>query len=226
MTLPTSGPISIGAINSEFGLGNSIGTYRGVRWFKDDNSRGYFDGASGNMAPTDMSEFYGTRSSIPVSPSGPTAQSNGSTYTIPFYNKLTIVITGAQAGGKGPNGWNGEGNYPTPGSDGNAGGGSSFGSFSVSGGSPNSGAGDVRTIIYDANSNTTSNNGSVTSGCPLRGATFAISVGSGGTGGRGGYNRVYRDFYYPFDYLDGWYNEDNANFGSTGANGSVTVKVE
>lgn len=226
MTLPTSGPISLGAINSEFALGNNIGAYRGVRWYKDDNTRGYFDGGSGNMAPTDFSEFYGKRKTIPVSPSGPTALSNGAYYTIPFYNKLTFVITGGQAGGQGPNGWNGEGNYPTPGSNGNGGGTSSFGSYSASGGSPNSGAGSTRTIIYDANNNTTSDNGSVTSGCPLKDASFLVTVGSGGSGGRGGYNRVYRDFPYPFDYLDGWYNEDNANFGSTGASGSVTVKVE
>ncbi len=227
MTLPTSGTLSMSAINSEFALGNNLGAYRGVRWYKDDNSRGFFDNSStGNFPPIDFAEFYGTRSSIPVSPSGPTAQSNGSYFTFPFYNKITVVITGGQAGSIGPNGYNGEGNYPTPGSNGNSGNPSYFGSDGASGGSPNSGTGSVRTIIFDANNNTTSNNGSVTSGCPLKGASLQSVIGSGGTGGRGGYNRLYRDYPHPYDYLDGWYNEDNGSYGSTGSSGSVTITVE
>ena len=198
MTLPTSGPISIGAINSEFGRGNDLGTYRGVRWYKDDNSRGYFDGASGNFAPTDMSEFYGTRPSIPVSPVSNQSQANGSTYTVPFYNTITVVVTGGAGGQAGFYGVNGcSGNTPTPSGGGGAGGTSSFGSYvSSSGGSGGGGsggggsAGQTKTIIFDANANTVTINGVIQSGVypPLKNTSIACTVGAGGAGGGGGTN--------------------------------------
>jgi hypothetical protein len=229
MTLPTSGSLSLAQIKAEFSAINSniLSAYRGARWYKDDNTRGYFPSGASTTAIS-MSLFYGTRSSITVTPSGPTSISSGS-YTVPFYNKITFVIKGGDGGQKGPNGWNGEGNYPTPGSDG--GGGNSsylYGYVTAGGGGGNGGTGSTATVVFDADAQTVTINGSVQSSItpPTRNSIITYGIGSGGSGGRGGYNRVYRDFPYPYDYLDGWYNEDNGNYGANGASGYVTVKVE
>jgi hypothetical protein len=62
MTLPAAGnPISISQINSEFGLGNSLSSYRGVTWYTDAGGSGTFD--STNL---DMSEFYSKRATPAV----------------------------------------------------------------------------------------------------------------------------------------------------------------
>lgn len=239
MTLPTSGPISISNLNAEFGLGNSLSAYRGVRWYKDDNSRGFFDGASGNFAPTDMSEFYGTRPSIPVSPVSNQAQANGSTYTVPFYNTITVVVVGGTGGQAGTYGINGcTNNTPTPSGNGSTGGSSSFGSYVTSsggaGGGGNGGAGAAgvsRTLVFDANANTVSINGVVQSGVtpPLRNTTISVTVGAGGNGGGGGANAVLvqtGDSGFP-NYTPTYtcYPAGNAGSGSNGASGSVTLSL-
>lgn len=239
MTLPTSGPISIGAINSEFGLGNSIGTYRGVRWFKDDNSRGYFDGASGNMAPTDMSEFYGTRPSIPVSPVSNQSQTNGSTYTVPFYNTITVVVTGGAGGQAGAWGINGcASNTPTPSGGGGTGGASSFGSYvSCSGGAGGGGnagggaAGQSKTIVFDANANTVKIDGVIQNGIypPLKNTTITCTVGSGGSGGGGGTNfalfQTGNTGFPNYTPIYTCYPIGNASNGANGAAGSVVLSL-
>lgn len=227
MTIKTSGQLSMAEINAEFGLGTNLYAYRGVKWYRDDNTRGFFEGASGNNPPIDFYEFYGKRKTIPVTPTGDVAYSNGQWFSVPFYNKITIVIVGGQAGAKGPNGYDGEGRYPTSGSDGNSGNPSYFYGYKADGGSPNSGVGATTTIVFNAEANNITVNGSVVSGAPpFCGISIICQVGSGGAGGRGGYNRPYRDFPYPFDYLDGWYTEENGSFGAQGSSGSCTIRVE
>lgn len=229
MTLPSSGSISLSAIKSEFSAinSNNLADYRGVKWFKDDNTRGYFPSGT-PTTPISMSSFFATRNSVPVTPSGPTSVTSGS-YTFQFYNKVTFVIKGGNGGSQGPNGWNGEGNYPTAGSPGGAGGSSYLNGYvTASGGGGNGGTGSTATVVFNADTNTVTINGVVQSSmtAPVKNTVVTYGIGGGGGGGRGGYNRVYRDFPYPYDYLDGWYNEDNGNFGANGAAGYVTVQVE
>lgn len=56
MTLPSSGPLSIGQINGEFSRGNDLGAYRGVQWFTDAGGSGYFTNT--NLG---IDQFYGKR---------------------------------------------------------------------------------------------------------------------------------------------------------------------
>lgn len=61
MTLPSSGPISLSDINTEFGLGNSLGSYIGQTWYTDGGGTGTFG------SPLSFSDFYGKRSTSPFS---------------------------------------------------------------------------------------------------------------------------------------------------------------
>ncbi len=61
MTLPSSGPLSMSAINAEFGRGNNLNSYRGTVWYTDAGASGTF--SSGAIS---FNEFYGKR---PTSPS-------------------------------------------------------------------------------------------------------------------------------------------------------------
>lgn len=181
MTLPTSGTLSMSAINSEFSLGNNLAAYRGVRWYKDDNTRGYFDNsATGNNPPIDISEFYGTRKTIPVTPSDITYTST-QYITIPYYNTITVTVVAGTSGGGGSAGysWNWVTNswQPAGGSAGSPGGASSFGSF-YSAGSDTSASGTI-------NAETTSN-------APLKNASILITVGAYGAGGAGGGQDPYK----------------------------------
>lgn len=179
MTLPTSGTLSMSAINTEFALGNNIGAYRGIRWYKDDNSRGYFDNNStGNGPPTDFSEFYGTRKTIPVTYSDTTYTTN-QYITIPFYNTIQVIVVAGTSGGGGGDGlaynwvtgqWQAAGGSP-----GSPGGTSAFGTY-FSATSNNSSSGTI-----DANTNPT-----------LKGASIQIQVGAYGPGGAGGGQDPYK----------------------------------
>lgn len=213
MALPSSGPISIGDIRTEFNnLGNDLSSYCGVTYYKDDNvKRTFTNSLVGNKPPISFSEFYGAMRSRPVSPTGDIPYSNGSTFTIPYYNYLVIKMVGGQAGGQGNQGFTNDGCSGDPtGKNGNPGGTTSFGTLtSASGGSPNSGAGaSVTTYIY----------ADTTPGAPTRGTTFSITVGAGGSGGQGGDQT---------GKISGTcYNFGKAGSGSTGSAGSLTVSVQ
>jgi len=216
MTLPTTGTLTLAQINAEFGLGTNLYAYRGVKWYRDDNSRGYFDQAMGNNPPIDMLEFYGKRKTIPVVASGPTAQANGSYFSVPFYNKITIVVKGGTNGGTGANGYYQGGpnaGLPTGGSGGTAGGSSQFGSYG------SAGSGGTTTIVFNAESDPNA---------PLKGIPILNTVGAAGVGGKGGdiwnWESVYNIFTgrYENQYV---YRGDAAQ-GANGSPGSITIKVE
>lgn len=61
MTLPSSGPLSMQAINAEFGRGNNLNAYRGTVWYTDAGASGTF--SSGAIS---FSEFYGKRPTSPT----------------------------------------------------------------------------------------------------------------------------------------------------------------
>lgn len=189
MTIKTSGTLSMSDINAEFALGNNVGAYRGIKWYKDDNSRGYFDNnASGNGPPTDFSEFYGTRKTIPVTPSDTTYTSN-QYITIPFYNTITIKLQGGSGGSGGGAGNTWPSTY-TAGNPGGGGGASQFGTWVTAaggaGGAGDSGGGAQagspgQYVEYVISADTTSN-------APLKNASILITIGGGGSAGTGGGN--------------------------------------
>lgn len=189
MTLPTSGTLSMSAINTEFALGNNLAAYRGVKWYKDDNSRGYFDNsATGNFPPIDFAEFYGKRKTIPISPTDTTYYST-QYITIPFYNTITIRLQGGSGGSGGGAGITWPSTY-TAGNPGGGGGSSQFGTWVTAaggaGGAGDSGGGAQpgqpgQYVEYVINADTTSN-------APLKNASILVTIGGGGSAGTGGGN--------------------------------------
>lgn len=225
MTIQTSGPISMSDINAEFGLGNDLASYRGVKWFRDDNTRGFFDGAGGNNAPTDFSEFYGKRKTIPVTPVSGQGLGNG-TYTVPFYNVMTVYVTGGQGGQSGAWGLDGcNGNAATASGRGGTGGTSSFGGYlSSAGGAGGFGngvrgaGGATNSIVFNAEANTVHINGVLQGYAPpTRGTGIGCTIGGGGGGGSGGPNFVLTQF--------GCSGFGFAGSGAAGAAGSITLYV-
>ena len=208
MTLPTSGTLSLDAIHTEFNLGRNLAAYRGVRWFRDDNSRGFFDNsATGNFPPIDFSEFYGKRplSSISVPVGQVTTYTGAGTYSFSvnfFYNTLFIEVRG----GNGTDGQDGfsqnelqfdfNGNaFIGPkwynGANGVAGTASSFGSWiSGAGGAGGAGAtgsgGFGKTSGQPGTYNSTTINAETNSSAPLKGSSVSCIVG----GGSGAYVRI------------------------------------
>jgi len=226
--IPSTGPVTMTDINNEFGKGLNLYAYRGVKWYRPDNSRGVFDGLTGNNPPIDFYEFRGKVAALAITPSGPTSYANGSTFTFPNYNKITVTMVGGSGGGAGAYGYNNCANGGlTVGVDGTVGNPSSFGGFGSAPGGPggtgNGGGGTVGqtvTIVFDAEAGTVSINGVVQPGVspPLKGIAVPVTVGTGGPGGRGGYNGVFigPTCYYPYGEATG---------GSPGAAGSVTIQV-
>jgi hypothetical protein len=170
------------AINSEFGYGNSLGSYYNKRWYTDNNYRGYTP-ASG---PISFSDFSAKRITNPVT-SGSTTLYGSQNFTIPLFNSFTVTVVGGQGGQAGQSG-----NY-SGGAPGGQGGTTSFGNYISSaggaGGSPILGGGSYGTpqsftwTVTDENQNSilTHQNESV-----------YASIGGGGGGGGGGLDYVYQ----------------------------------
>lgn len=213
MPLPTSGPISMNDIDTEFNLGKNMQSYWGVTYYKSDNVRRNFSNSgTGNFPPISFSDFLGAMKTRPVVATGDVAYSNGSTFTVPYYNVLIVKMVGGQAGGQGNQGYTNDGCGGDPtGKNGNPGGTTYFGSYaSASGGSPNSGAGASVTAYIYADS---------TPGAPTRNTGIGISIGQGGSGGQGGDQTGKAG-------LPWCNNFGKAGGGSTGSNGSLTVSVQ
>jgi hypothetical protein len=96
MPTPASGTISIYDVNKEFGLGNDLGAYRGVKWYTPGTLiSGFF--ATTNLSLTD---FYNKQKNDPVVPSPTGGVDVTSTFVVPlFRNTLTIKIWGAGGAG-------------------------------------------------------------------------------------------------------------------------------
>jgi hypothetical protein len=195
MTIPSSGTISLFQINGDnsdgFSLGTSLNAYRGQIYDKKDGTVGVF--SSGAIS---FSDFYGKRR-VDGNATGVSYTSAGSsTYTIPAYKTITLVIKGSGGGGGGGAGGSANTNFcnggaGSPGSDGNtssfgnvgnsyrttaAGGTKGFGGgYSGGGPAPNGAAGSDATG-YDGTPSRASGGAAGSGGVP----------GSGGSGGGGG----------------------------------------
>lgn len=213
MALPSSGPISMADINTEFNLGRNMQNYWGVTYYKSDNvKRNFSNSGAGNFPPISFSDFLGAMVSRPVVTTGDVSYGNGSTFSVPYYNVLIVKMQGGQAGGQGNQGYTNDGCGGDPtGKNGNPGGTTSFGNLaSASGGSPNSGAGAyVVAYIY----------ADTTSGAPTRGTGVGITIGQGGAGGQGGDQTGKAG-------LPWCNNFGKAGSGSTGSPGYLTVSVQ
>lgn len=224
MTLPSGNnnpPISIADLNAEFGLGNSLAAYQNQRWYKSDNSRGYF--SSGVIK---LDDFYGTRVNSPVVAGNVTITSSQN-YTIPMFNNLTVTAVSGQGGQGGING-----NCAGAGS-GASGGVSSLADYVQSstgaGGAPNGNAGSSTSASVSF-SITDANQASILA---RYGQVKYAGIGAGGAGGTTGYNTrssfvcTSYNYYYgvpscSFGYT-AYYCDSATGGGSAGANGYVSV---
>jgi hypothetical protein len=208
-------------INTEFGLGRDLNTYRGVRWYRDTNARGYFSAGA-----ISFSDFYGTRKNSPVV-AGTSTYTSSQTINFPMFNNLTVTVVSGQGGQGGING-----NCAGAGAGG-TGGATSFGGYvsaaAASGGSPSGGGGGQNSntrswAITDANQ---------ASIIALYGQGVSSTVGSGGGGGATGYNTrsenvcVQYAFYYGIPVctwlVTQYYCDSPAGGGAGGANGYIRL---
>lgn len=114
-------------IDAEFALGKSLSGYRGVTWYKDDNTSGTFP----SLGAISMYDFYSKRKTRPAwstsATGGSITDSNGYRYhtfngsgtfrvTLAGYPSATVeylVIAGGASGGRGCGGGGGAGGYIT-----------------------------------------------------------------------------------------------------------------
>jgi len=111
MTLPAAGnPIAISQINTEFALGNSLSSYRGVTWYTDAGATGTFSAGA-----ISMSEFYSKRKNSPFTPSLSQLQSVMivSSFSSPVSLTLLMSSNGTW-NGYGSEGTVATGNWGTP----------------------------------------------------------------------------------------------------------------
>jgi hypothetical protein len=217
-------------INAEFGLGTNLYAYRGVKWYRDDGSRGYFDQSMGNNPPIDMLEFYGKRKTIPVVASD-RYYTNGEYFTVPFFNQIIFTLVGGQAGGQGGTGYyratDGYVFETYAGNNGDPGGTSRFGNYaSGPGGSPNLGL--ASPVVYTMNAETNQNFLQV-------GVTALITVGAPGNGGQGAPNYQDKSQYECWAEWDGskwvtkcgnkFYAKQFTGYSGNGANGTTSGSV-
>lgn len=226
--LPASGPLSMDDIDTEFGLGTDLDSYRGAQWWKNNAATGFFDEEN-----IDIAEFYGKRGSSPVTPGNTTITTSGY-FTVPTYSTLTVVLFGGSGGGSGGNG------STTPGSSGSAGTPSYFGAYasgdfgrggtpssagvngSGSVGSPAGGSGGSSSISSPGNrgghsgrTQVSLTNPSISGTGPAIGASVYVTVGQGGAGGAGGTSVT---FYPGIGWLP-----ISEGAGSNGSNGYVYI---
>lgn len=185
MTTVPTGPISMSDLSSAFGLGNTISSYYGARWFKNNNSRGYFQ-SSGTIS---LSDFAGTRNTSPVSPSY-AIYYGSQNVPLPMFNNLTVTVKGGDGGTNGvPGNCNGGG--------GGGGGGTSYLSGYVSAGGGGGGGGTGATASTSLSINDSNQNSILA----LYGTQPYGQVGGGGGGGSTGYNTRYEFICTRYDWV-------------------------
>lgn len=216
MALPASGYLQLGtdgatgrSVNSEFGYGNDMASYRGAYYATSGGALAQFPVIGNSLA---MNVFYSTAK---IAPGSATLTANQN-YVIPVYNTITITTHGDQGGQSGYYGTNACGTpVPTP-----SGGGSSSGVVTNFGGYVSSSAGAGGTGSgglgsYGAvNAQTFTNPVKGGSG-PTSGTTIVVTVAPGGAGGVGGPNFVIASGFCT--YLN------SAPNGSAGAAGYITL---
>lgn len=87
MTLPSSGTLTISQINSEFGRGLDLGSYRGTVWYTDAGSSGTFTNT--NLG---FDQFYGKRATAPYR----YGTGYGSFSNYGTYGYLFLYVSGGQ----------------------------------------------------------------------------------------------------------------------------------
>jgi hypothetical protein len=179
MTVPTTN-ISMSDIKSEFGLGDTLTNYYGIRWFNTSNYRGYLQ----TSGPISFSDFAGKRNSSPVV-AGSTTLYNNQTWTIPLFNNFNVTVVSGQGGQAGQSG-----NLTSGGVGGN-GGITYFHGYVQSpegpGGQPSLGGGSQASASFSL-SVTDANQYSVLAN---QGVGVAVTIGGVGGGGGGGNNLQY-----------------------------------
>lgn len=97
--IPPTGPVSIAMLNAEFGLGNNLNAYKGIRMYNTaNNSRR--DIGTGSNAYVPMGDFRGYQATSPVV-AGSRAYLTTQTDTLPLFNVMTITVWGGGGGGGG-----------------------------------------------------------------------------------------------------------------------------
>lgn len=217
MTLPNGSnnpPISLNDINNEFNLGRNFGAYLSQRWFKDDNSRGYFPASN-----ISMSDFYSKRKLSPVTSGSATYYYNSSNNprSIPFpvFNNLTVTVASGQGGSAGEDGGNSAGG---PGGTGLA---TSFGNYVSTSTSSPVAYGSTATVSTNTYSFAISdaNQASILA---LYGVGVSSNIGAPGAAGSPG---TYRELSCATsgNVTICVYNTYNKNSGTAGAPGYVTL---
>lgn len=179
MTLPNGSntpPLSLSDINGEFGYGTNLNAYRGKIFGRDNSTAGVFSAGAIRVG-----DFYATKK---VVAGGPFYPATGS-IVIPPYKTITFYVVGGNGGQQGANGaYTGGGplnGVITPGSNGSAGGATSFSSIiSSAGGAVNGGTATPQTV--------TLTNPLLGGSGPTSGSIVAVTIGGGGAGGQGGPN--------------------------------------
>jgi len=207
--IPTTGPIDMNMIDAEFAKGKNLYAYKGLKWYRPDNTRGYFEGASGNNPPIDFEEFRGKVRTLTITPTGDVGYGNGQWFTFPNYNKVTVTIQGGSGGARGSDGYNGCNYTVTGGSPGGQGGTTTFGVYGSASGGGGGTAGNVTVLVFNAETDPNA---------PKAGVPVLITIGGGGGGGAGGANAVL--------ISGGCYGAGNAASGASGSPGSCTIRVE
>ena len=208
--IPTTGPIDMNMIDAEFAKGKNLYAYRGIKWYRPDNTRGYFEGASGNNPPIDFEEFRGKVRTLPITPTGNVGYGNG-WFTFPNYNKITVTIQGGSGGTRGSDGYNGCNYTVTGGGAGGQGGTTTFGVYGSASGGGSDTAGNVTVLVFNAETDPNA---------PKAGVPVLITIGGGGGGGAGGANAV-------VGQSDGkCYPAPAAARGADGSPGYLTIRVE
>lgn len=222
MPLPSGNnkpPISMADLNTEFGHGNSLSDYYGKRYYKTDNSRGYFQ-ASGVI---ELDDFYSTSKTSPVV-AGSVTLSSSQNYTIPMFNNLTVTVVGGRGGQGGINGncAGAGGGYP--------GGGTYLADYvSVGGGSGGSPSGNLGTQPSASVSFAIDDNNQ-SSIIARYGQVKYAGVGGGGAGGATGYNTREQIFCNATNERGqcislgtAYYCDSPSGGGGAGANGYIVV---